>query len=115
MKYYFIRHCALMCREHAHDLLKTAYFALGSSSDQIECFPIGESVLSVLPEYTDHVALHVVVRLVALTPIPASRVLPDDIPTRCLHSFAHDDLRVTDIAHRAKEAAEHFPRACGAL
>ena len=26
-------------------ILKTAYFALGSSSDQIECFPIGESVL----------------------------------------------------------------------
>ena len=85
-----------------------------SNRFNVECTHI-ERLTTVLPEYTDHVALHVVVRLVALTPIPASRVLPDDIPTRCLHSFAHDDLRVTDIAHRAKEAAEHFPRACGAL
>jgi len=85
-----------------------------SNRFNVKCTQI-ERLTTVLPEYTDHVALHVVVRLVALTPIPASRVLPDDIPTRCLHSFAHDDLRVTDIAHRAKEAAEHFPRACGAL
>ena len=26
-------------------MLKTAYFTLGPSSDQIECFPIGDSVL----------------------------------------------------------------------
>ena len=102
-----------------------------SNRFNVECTHI-ERLTTVLPEYTDHVALHVVVRLVALTPIPASRVLPDDgeptsnpnstgvveqvgpcqpsldIPTRCLHSFAHDDLRVTDIARCAKEAAEHF-------
>ena len=102
-----------------------------SNRFNVECTHI-ERLTTVLPEYTDHVALHVVVRLVALTPIPASRVLPDDgeptsnpnstgvveqvgpcqpsldIPTRCLHSFAHDELRVTDIARCAKEAAKHF-------